>query len=55
MNRSLSYRRVKACKDYLVAQGIDTGRVTTLGLGADRPVAVEGSGEGWVEMRVLRL
>jgi OmpA-OmpF porin, OOP family len=59
-NRSLSYRRVKACKDYLVAQGIDTGRVTTMGLGADRPVASDDTEEGRVqnrrvELRVLRL
>lgn len=55
VNRSLSYRRVKACKDYLVAQGIEMGRVTTLGLGAKRSVVAEGSGEGRVELRVLRL
>lgn len=39
LNRTLSYRRVNACKKYLVAQGIDAGRVVALGFGPDRPVA----------------
>jgi outer membrane protein OmpA-like peptidoglycan-associated protein len=38
-NRSLSYRRVKACKDYIVSKGIDPGRITAVGYGPDRPVA----------------
>lgn len=38
-NRSLSYRRVKACKDYVTGKGIDAGRVVAVGYGPDRPVA----------------
>ena len=38
-NRSLSYKRVKACKDYIVAKGIDEGRIIAVGFGPDRPVA----------------
>ncbi|MFZ5440010.1 MAG: OmpA family protein [Myxococcota bacterium] len=38
-NRSLSYRRVKACKDYVVGKGIDAGRIVAVGHGPDRPVA----------------
>lgn len=38
-NRSLSYRRVKACKDYVTAKGIDAGRIVAVGYGPDRPVA----------------
>lgn len=38
-NRSLSYRRVKACKDYVVGKGIDPGRITAVGYGPDQPVA----------------
>lgn len=38
-NRSLSYKRVKACKDYLVAKGIAEDRVFAIGFGPDRPVA----------------
>ena len=39
LNRSLSYRRVKACKDYIVSKGIDPGRIIAQGYGPDRPVA----------------
>ncbi len=38
-NRSLSYKRVKACKDYIVEHGIDSGRIIAVGYGPDRPVA----------------
>ena len=38
-NRSLSYQRVKACKDYLVSKAIDAGRIIATGYGPDRPVA----------------
>ncbi len=60
MNRSLSYRRVKACKDYVVAQGTDIGRIQAVGHGPDRPVASNDNEAGRalnrrVEMRVLRL
>ena len=60
MNRSLSYRRVKACKDFIIAGGIDAGRVTASGYGADRPVApndteVNRALNRRVEMRLLKL
>lgn len=60
MNRSLSYRRVKSCKDYVVAKGIDTGRITTVGLGPDRPAAPNDTEANRalnrrVELRVLKL
>jgi len=38
-NRSLSYKRVKACKDYLVVKGIGEDRVIAIGFGPDRPIA----------------
>lgn len=38
-NRSLSYKRVKACKDYIVARGIAEDRIIAIGYGPDRPVA----------------
>ena len=38
-NRSLSYKRVKACKDYVVAKGIAEDRIFAIGFGPDRPVA----------------
>jgi len=60
MNRSLSYQRVKACKDYVVAAGINLERILVVGHGPDRPVASNAAEAGRarnrrVEMRVLKL
>lgn len=60
MNRSLSYRRVRSCKEYLVAKGIDPGRVIAVGYGPDRPVAPNDSEPNRaknrrVEMRVTKM
>lgn len=59
-NRSLSYRRVKSCKDYIVSKGIETGRILVVGYGPDKPVASNDNEEGRalnrrVEMRLLKL
>jgi len=60
LNRSLSYRRVKACKDYIVSKGIDLGRIVAEGFGPDRPVAPNDTEANRaknrrVEMRVVKL
>lgn len=60
LNRSLSYRRVKSCKDYILSKNIATERIVTVGYGPDRPVASNASESGRiqnrrVEMRVLKL
>jgi outer membrane protein OmpA-like peptidoglycan-associated protein len=60
LNRSLSYRRVKACKDYIVSRGIDPGRIIAQGYGPDRPVAPNDTEANRarnrrVEMRVVKL
>jgi outer membrane protein OmpA-like peptidoglycan-associated protein len=39
LNRELSLKRVRSCKDYLVAMGIDDGRITIKGYGPDMPIA----------------
>ncbi len=39
LNRELSLKRVKSCKDYLVSKGIDEGLITIKGLGPDQPIA----------------
>lgn len=39
INRELSLKRVRSCKDYLVSKGIDDGRITIKGLGPDAPIA----------------
>ena len=59
-NRSLSYKRVKSCKDYILLQGIDAGRIIAIGFGSDRPIASNDTDEGRaknrrVEMRLVKL
>lgn len=39
LNRELSLKRVRSCKDYLASKGIDDGRITIKGEGPDRPIA----------------
>lgn len=39
LNRELSLKRVRSCKDYLVAKGIDDGRISIRGFGPDMPLA----------------
>lgn len=59
-NQSLSYKRVKACKDYIVAKGIAEDRIIAIGFGPDRPVAPNDSETNRaknrrVEMRLKKL
>lgn len=60
LNKSLSYKRVNACKEYIVSKGIDVGRIIAVGYGPDRPVAPNDTEAGRaqnrrVEMKVLKL
>ena len=60
LNRSLSYKRVKACKDYMLTKGVDAGRIIAIGFGPDRPVApndteVNRAKNRRVEMRLMKL
>lgn len=60
LNRELSLSRVRSCKDYLVAKGIDDGRITIKGYGPDMPVAPNDTEANRaknrrVEMKVTRL
>lgn len=59
-NKSLSYKRVKACKDYIVNAGIAEERLVAVGYGPDRPVASNDTAAGRmqnrrVEMRITSL
>ncbi len=59
-NRSLSYKRVKNCKEYIVSNGITTDRILAVGYGPDRPAAPNNTEAGRVqnrrvEMRILKL
>ncbi len=46
LNRQLSGRRAEAVRSYLVAHGIQIGRISARGYGSDRPVASNASEEG---------
>ena len=50
-NKSLSQRRVDAVKDYLVKQGIDAGRLTSVGMGEDKPIASNATKAGRAQNR----
>ncbi|MBN8577010.1 MAG: OmpA family protein [Cytophagales bacterium] len=59
-NKSLSYQRVRACKDYIVKAGIAEDRLVAVGYGPDRPVATNDTPAGRtlnrrVEMRITSL
>ena len=60
LNKSLSYKRVKACKDYIVSAGIAEDRLVAVGYGPDRPVASNDTPAGRtqnrrVEMRITSM
>ncbi len=45
-NQELSERRAQAVKNYLIAQGVASGRITALGFGESLPVATNETPEG---------
>jgi outer membrane protein OmpA-like peptidoglycan-associated protein len=45
-NQDLSTRRASNVKDFLVAQGVETGRLTAAGFGFSKPVAANNTKEG---------
>lgn len=54
-NQTLGERRANAARDYLVASGVDAGRIQTISYGKDRPFA-EGQGESaWSQNRRAHL
>ncbi|MFM2138823.1 MAG: hypothetical protein RJA57_1130 [Bacteroidota bacterium] len=60
LNRDLSLKRVRSCKDYLVSKGIDDGRIAIRGYGPDQPIAPNDTEANRarnrrVEMRITRL
>jgi hypothetical protein len=50
-NQDLSERRAVAVKDYLVAAGVDGGRMTTVGFGESEPAASNDTAEGMAANR----
>lgn len=60
LNRELSLKRVRSCKDYLASKGIDESRITIKGFGPDAPIAPNDTEANRaknrrVEMKVTRL
>jgi peptidoglycan-associated lipoprotein len=50
-NLALGQRRANAARDYLVAQGTSSGRITTISYGKDRPTALGSDEEAWAQNR----
>ncbi|HJK86574.1 MAG TPA: peptidoglycan-associated lipoprotein Pal [Candidatus Megaira endosymbiont of Nemacystus decipiens] len=50
-NLALGEKRAKAVKDYLVAQGIEEMRITTVSYGKERPAVLGHDAEAWAKNR----
>ncbi|MBV8398466.1 MAG: peptidoglycan-associated lipoprotein Pal [Acetobacteraceae bacterium] len=50
-NLALGQRRANAARDYLVARGVNSGRITTISYGKDRPTALGDNEEAWAQNR----
>ncbi len=50
-NLALSERRAKSIKDFLVALGVKSNRVTTIGYGKERPVDLGHDESAWAKNR----
>ena len=50
-NLALGERRASATKDYLVARGVDGGRISTISYGKEKPVALGNDKNSWSQNR----
>ncbi len=50
-NIALGQRRANAARDYLVAKGVASTRITTISYGKDRPVALGSNEAAWAQNR----
>jgi len=50
-NIALGQRRANSARDYLVAKGVATARITTISYGKDRPVALGDNEDSWKQNR----
>lgn len=50
-NLALGERRANAAKNYLVSQGIDANRLTTVSQGKERPIALGSNEDAWAKNR----
>ncbi|AHJ62934.1 Peptidoglycan-associated lipoprotein [Granulibacter bethesdensis] len=50
-NLALGQRRANAARDFLVAKGVASSRITTISYGKDRPTAVGDDEQAWAQNR----
>ena len=50
-NLALGERRATAARDYLVALGVNSGRLTTISYGKERPAVLGSNEEAWAQNR----
>jgi peptidoglycan-associated lipoprotein len=50
-NIALGQRRANAARDYLVAKGVASARITTISYGKDRPTALGDNEDAWKQNR----
>ncbi len=50
-NLALGQRRANAARDYLVAKGVSSARISTISYGKDRPTALGDNEESWAQNR----
>ena len=50
-NLALGEKRSKAIKNYLIASGIESNRITTVSFGKERPISLEHSENSWAKNR----
>ncbi|MEZ5486988.1 MAG: OmpA family protein [Steroidobacteraceae bacterium] len=55
LNQRLSEQRAKAVADYLIAKGVDAGRLNATGFGESQPVASNDSDAGRAQNRRVTL
>ena len=50
-NIALGNRRANAARDFMVANGVAAGRITTISFGKDRPTALGSNEQSWAQNR----
>ncbi len=50
-NLALGQRRANAARDYLVARGVNSARISTISFGKDRPIALGDDEQAWAQNR----
>jgi len=54
-NKTLSEKRAKACREYLVSQGVDESRIEAIGYGDELPIAPNDKEEGRAQNRRIEV